>query len=55
MGNANIKCSTCDICGASPSNSNPYVYSIEGLGKYDGYKICDYCLFKRLVKSRFKK
>lgn len=54
MGNTNIKFSKCNFCNQSITDRNPYIYSIEGLGKYDGYKICNNCLIEKLV-SRFKK
>tara|TARA_B100000886_G_scaffold221220_2_gene153795 strand:+ start:1693 stop:1857 length:165 start_codon:yes stop_codon:yes gene_type:complete len=44
------KYEVCYFCGEDVNESNPYIYKIIGLGKYDNKYICTDCLLDKLSK-----
>ena len=52
MGNTQTRFSKCNFCYQSPKNNNPYVFKIEGLGKYNGKIICQSCLMLKFEKGK---
>ena len=55
MGNTNTRFSKCNFCSQYPNNNNPYLFTIEGLGKYNGYTICQSCLMDKFEKGKEQK